>query len=80
LALPGRGGDFTFNACTTHDRNGRAELRRRYIEARRLRRATFERSELRGRAPSYAKDVTRGGCVVTGRVARPLRRAGGNYR
>jgi len=42
----------------------------------RSRKATFERSEILGRAPSYAKDVTRSGCAVTGRVARPLRRAG----
>jgi hypothetical protein len=31
--MPGRGGDITLNACTTHDRNGRAELRRRYLGA-----------------------------------------------
>jgi len=33
LALPGRGGDIIEDARTTHDRNGRAEHRRRYHEA-----------------------------------------------
>jgi hypothetical protein len=30
LALPGRGGDIIEDTRTTHDRNGRAELSRRY--------------------------------------------------
>ena len=30
LALPGCGGDIIEDARTTHDRNGRAELSRRY--------------------------------------------------
>jgi hypothetical protein len=43
LALPGRGGDIIEDAGFTENRNGRAELSRRYHEARRPRRATFER-------------------------------------